>query len=189
MTESGAGEEAPAPAHSRAFEALVQSADDVVGLLAYATYKQSVREAVLDGQAVADRAARNLPPALVAALRSAAEQLLTKIVSDGIAQATPDIQNSATIATLNSNRAEVLNALQDERQRIEAHVTARTGFLSSFLINLAAWVVTLLIAVSILYLANRPSVESTLLKSMDKPAFEQPPAKPLPAPQAAPTKE
>jgi hypothetical protein len=186
MSEPGAREEAPE--HSRAFEALVQSADDVVGLLAYATYKQSVREAVLDGQAVGDRASRNLTPTLVRTLRSSAEQMLTKIVSDGIAQATPDIQNTATIATLNNNRAEVLNALQDERRRIETHVTARTGFLSSFLTNLLAWAMTLIIAVAILYLASRPSVESTLLKTIDKPALEQPPAKPLPAPQAAPTK-
>lgn len=186
MTELGAGEEARAPGHSRAFEALVQGADDVVGLLAYATYKQSVREAVLAGQAVTNRASRNLPPAMVGALRSSAEQMLTKIVSDGITQATPDIQNTATIATLNSNRAEVLNALQGERQRIESHVTTRTGFLSSFLTNLMAWAVTLVIAVAILYLANRPSVESTLLKSMEKPALEQPPAKALPTPQAKP---
>ena len=146
----------------------MQDADDVVGLLAYATYKQSVREAVLAGQAVADRSSRDLPPSLVTALRSSAEQMLTKIVSDGITQATPDIQNTATIATLNSNRVELLGAIQEERERVETHITARTSFLSSFLTNLLAWAVTLIIAVAILYLANRPSVESTLLKSMDK---------------------
>jgi hypothetical protein len=189
MTVPEGGDDALAPALSRAFEALVQGADDVVGLLAYATYTQSIREAALAGQGVADRQSRNLPPAMVTALRSSAEQILTKIVSDGITQATPDIQNTATIATLNINRADVLNALQHERQRIEAHVTTRTRFLSTFLTNLLAWVATLIIAVAILYLANRPSVESTLSKSIGEPAVEQPLARALPPSQAAPTKE
>jgi hypothetical protein len=84
----------------------------------------------------------------------------------------------------------VLNALQNERQRIEAHVTARTGYLSSFLTNLLAWAATLVIAVLILYLANRPSIESTLLKSIDKQSgVAQPPAKTPAARQSAPTKE
>lgn len=182
MSEAAPDQEVGAPAHSRAFEALVQGPDDLVGLLAYATYKQSVREAALAGQALPDRAARSLPPALVAALRSSAEQTLTKVVSDGIAQATPDIQNSAIIATLNGNQAELLSALQGERQRIEGHITSRTGVISSFLTNLAAWAVTLLIAVAILYLANRPSVESTILKSIDKPAASQPRQGALPPP-------
>jgi hypothetical protein len=169
-----AGNQSQAPTHSRAFEALVSGPDDIIGLLAYATYKQSVRETVLSGQAAADRLARNLPPALVGALRSSAEQMLTKVVSEGIAQATPDIQNTATTAILNTHRAEVLTALQDERERIEAHVSARTGFLPSFLTNLSAWLATLVIAVAILYLANRPSVESTLVKSIDKPAVTPP---------------
>lgn len=174
MSDVAPNQEAQAPAHSRAFEALVQGADDVVGLLAYATYKQSLREAALAGQALPDRASRSLPPALVTALRSSAEQTLTRVVGDGIAQATPDIQNTATIAILGTNQAELLTALQGERQRIEGHITARTGVLSSFLTNLAAWAVTLVIAVAILYLANRPSVESTILKSMDKPAASPP---------------
>lgn len=166
--------------HSRAFEALVQGADDLVGLIAYATYKQSLREAALAGQALPDRAARSLPPALVTALRSSAEQTLTKVVSDGITQATPDIQNGALIANLNANQTELMSALQSERLKIEKHITSRTGVISSFLTNLAAWVVTLLIAVAILYLANRPSVESTILKSIDRPSDSPPPRSALP---------
>lgn len=174
------------PAYSRAFEALVRDADDVIGLLAYATYKQSIREAALAGQAVADRSSRDLTPALVGALRMAAEQTITEIVNNGIVQATPDIQNTATIATLNGHRTEVLSALQGERQRIEAHVNSRTGFLPAFLTNLAAWVVTLVIAVAILYLASRPSVESTLSNSMERPSAKPTPANASPAPQANP---
>lgn len=189
MSDADRGPDDRAEAHSRAFEALVQGADDVVGLLAYATYKQSVREAALAGQALPDRASRSLPPALVAALRSSAEQTLTKVVSDGIAQATPDILSTATIATLQTNQTELLTALKGERQRIEGHITARTGVLSAFLTNLAAWGVTLLIAVAILYLANRPTVESTILRSMDKPETSQRPAGTLPIPQTGPTKE
>jgi hypothetical protein len=173
MTVSEAKKVKTSKTHSLAFEALVQSADDVVGLLAYATYKQSIREAALVGQTIANRASRNLTNSMVLALRSSAEQTLTEIVSDGIKQATPDIQNTATIATLNGQRIESLNTLQQERQQIEKHVTARTGFLPAFLTNLAAWVITLIIAVLILYLANSPSVEKTIVDSLDKPKLEK----------------
>lgn len=173
MTLSGTKKVGTSKTHSLAFEALVQSANDVVGLLAYATFKQSIREAALEGQAVADRASRNLTPSMVSALRSAAEQTLTEIVSDGIKQATPDIQNTATIATMNGHRVEILNTLQQERQQIEKHVTARTGFLGAFLTNLAAWVLTLIIAVAILYLANSPSIEKTIVDTLDDPAAEK----------------
>jgi len=179
--------QATMPAYSRAFEALVQGADDVIGLLAYATYKQSIREAALAGQAVDDRSSRDLTPALVGALRMAAEQTITEIVNNGIAQATPDIQNTATIATLNGHRTEVLSAIQGERQRIESHVTSRTGFLPAFLTNLAAWGVTLLIAVAILFIASRPSVESTLTNSLDRPAAKATPGNVPPAPKASAT--
>ena len=179
-----ASKQAAPPAYSRAFEALVQDPADVIGLLAYATYKQSIREGALAGQVVVDRPSRDLTPALVGALRMAAEQTITEIVNNGIAQATPDIQNTATIATLNAHRTEVLSALQGERTRIETHITSRTGFLPAFLTNLAAWVVTLLIAVAILYIASRPSVESTLSNSLDRPAAKATPANASPTAQA-----
>jgi hypothetical protein len=60
MTVSEAKKVKTSKTHSLAFETLVQSADDVVGLLAYATYKQSIREAALVGQTIANRASRNL---------------------------------------------------------------------------------------------------------------------------------
>lgn len=164
MSEA-AGEPEPVPGYSRAFEKLVQGPDDIVGLLAYATYKQSIREAAQDGRTT-DRASRSLTPAMVSALRSSAEQVLTEIVNDGIAQATPDIQNTATLATLNSHHSEVLTSLQNEGQRLEGHITKRTGFWGAFGTNLAAWVLTLLVAVAILYLAGRTSVEATLSDAM-----------------------
>lgn len=186
------------PAYSRAFEKLVLNSDDVVGLLAYATYKQSIREAAQDGRET-DKSSRSLTPSLVNALRSSAEQLLTQIVNDGIAQATPDIQNTAMLATLNSHHSEILTTLESERQAIIGHVTEKTGFLPSFLTNIAAWFVTLLIAVSILYVSSRPSVEEALVGSIEQEEREAvgakgpPPALPKPAPStnktAPPIKE
>lgn len=42
----------PAEPHSKAFETLVQEPDDVVGYLAYALYKEGIRERVRAGQDV-----------------------------------------------------------------------------------------------------------------------------------------
>lgn len=174
--EAPTGEPTVEPTYSRAFEKLVQGPDDIVGLLAYATYKQSIREAAQDGRPT-DRLSRSLSPAMINALRSASEQTITQIVNDGIEQATPDIQNTATIAMLNGHHTEVIGVIQTERQAVETHINKRTGFLSSFVTNLLAWFVTLIVAVAILYLANRPSVEQTLSKSIEQ-ASDQSSAEP-----------
>jgi len=166
--------EPPSPKqHSLAFEQLVQSSDDIVGLIAYAKFKQSIREGAINGN-VPDPAARDLTPVMVNVLRSAAEQMIAQVVNDGIAAATPDIQGTAAVAAIDATRQEILaafgsnhtdtlRAIKEETTGVEQHVTKRTGFWVTFGINIAAWFVSVVIIVIIVLSRGGPSLEDTLL--------------------------
>lgn len=149
----------PAQAYSRAFENFVVTEgdeEDVVGLVAYALFKQAIREEAATGSLPAGDA-RNPSATTVKTYRAAAEQLLTGIVDRALDAATPDLQQSA-----------LLTAIEGATGQIKSHVTERTGFGSALLTNLIAWVVTIAIATFILILAARPSVEQTVAKAADR---------------------
>jgi len=150
---------APRP-YSRAFENFVASEgeeDDVVGLIAYALFKQAIREEAASG-AAAPGDSRNPSATTVRTYRAAAEQLLTDVIGRAIDEATPEIQQSA-----------VLTAIDNATGLVNAHVTERTGFGSALLTNIVAWVITLAIACLIIVMATRPSVEQALVNAVNQP--------------------
>jgi hypothetical protein len=182
VPEQGAGGP-DAPDRSRAFELLVEDPDDIVGLIAYAKYKESVREGALQGN-VADLAARNLTPVMVNMLRSAAKQMIAQVVSDGIAAASPEIQQTAAVAAVNATKEEVkaaveksrsdtLRELTEERQKIETHVTKRTGYLAQFATNLLAWMVSVAIVVLIVLSRQGQNVEDEVIDAVRAPQQQQ----------------
>ena len=162
MSDQGAGptadEQAQAPLpdaqtaspYSRAFENIVLGSEDIVGLLAYALYKEAVREEARQGGTV-DGTTRNPPPATVNAFRMAAEQRLTEVVKRGIEEATPDIQQNAFTAAVAGLESE-----------LKSHVTQRTSFGTALFTNIIAWLTTLAIAAIIIFLLNRPSAEQSV---------------------------
>ena len=127
-----------------------------MGLVAYALFKQAIREEAASGAALGGDS-RNPSATTVKTYRAAAEQLLTGIVANAIDEATPDIQQSAVLA-----------AIEGATGHIKAHVTDRTGFGSALLTNIIAWVLTLAIATLVLLLAARPSVEQTVVKAAER---------------------
>ena len=159
---------------SRAFDLLVTDPDDVVGLLAYARYKQSIREAAQRGVAT-DSAARNLPPATINAFRSSAERLITQIVEESIENATPGILNSELTSRIAEVQGDLQSRISGTETKIISHVNGRTSFFSAFWPSLSAWFVTLLIAVSILFVSNKPSLDKTAVQAIErvKPSTEE----------------
>lgn len=149
--------------HSMAFENLVRDPDDVVGLLAYAKFKQSVHEAAVAGNYM-DRAARQVTPAMVGVLRSASEQMITQIVEVGLQAAAPDIENSALRTAMEAKFAETAALVKTERGAITTHIDRRTSLWIAFFTNLAAWAVTLIVAIAIIRLFNGPSLEESILR-------------------------
>jgi hypothetical protein len=140
--------------YSKAFENFVSTEggnDDVVGLVAYALYKQGIREETLRSGQPPSPIQRDPSQTMVKTYRAAAEQSLTKIVQIAIEESTPDIQRSS-----------VLSALSAAVVEIKGHMTSRTEFGYALLTNIFAWIITLAAATLILILAGRPAVEETL---------------------------
>lgn len=158
---------APSVQYSRAFDNIVQDSDDIVGLLAYALYKEAVREEVTQG-AQANPHTRNPPSSVVKIYREAAEQRLAAVVNGGIAQATPDIEAAAIGNVVKASETAISSKLDSVTLHLESHVTRRTGFLSAFLTNIFAWVVTLAVTIIILALANRDGLEDMAVKSANQ---------------------
>lgn len=141
------------PGYSRAFEKFVTDGDgDVVGLLAYALYKQAIREAAIAGEGQSGNN-RNPSPTTVKVHRDAAERLLTKVADDTIERVRPEIEASA-----------LRRSVEEAEVGIKAHVDDRTGFWTAVLAGGVAWVASLILTVLIIWLSGRGDIVSTLLK-------------------------
>ena len=143
----------PVAPFSRAFENLVTKGDeDIVGLLAYALFKQSVREATRGGD-TSQSSERNPAPTSVHVYRSAAERRLSELVDFAVEGARPQIEASA-----------LRRAIQDGEVAIKAHVDQRTGFWTAVLAGIVAWSLSLLVTIVIIWLSGKGDAVSALLK-------------------------
>lgn len=167
LDQQGQGVVPQAQQYSRAFDNIVQGPNDVVGLLAYALFKEAIREEMQQG-GQANNAARNPTPATVIVYRGAAEQRIAEVIQNGISQATPDIQAAAVGTAVQGVETSLASKIDGLATRLEAHVTGRTGFWAAIGTNLIAWIVTLAITVIVLVLANRGSVEDIAVNSAGK---------------------
>lgn len=140
------------PPFSKAFENMVQGADDTVGLLAYALFKQAIREDAARGISTSG-AIRDPSPTTVEVFRNSARRRLEEFAGKAIQEATPDLQQSGVsnaISTLSLN-------LDTVQANLMAHMDRRTNWAGAILTNLAAWVITLAVTVLIVtafYLPN-----------------------------------
>lgn len=153
--------------YSRAFDNIVHSSDDLVGLLAYALYKEAVREEVSQG-ATHDPTSRNPPRSVVKIYREAAEQRLAAVINGAIAQATPDIEAAAIGEVVQASEKAITGKLDGVATRLEGHVNKRTGFLGSIVTNLIAWLMSLAITIIILVLANRGGIEQSAVSGANR---------------------
>ncbi len=167
MSATLSGAAPPSGPHSRAFGNIVRDPDDVVGLLAYALYKEAVREEVSQG-AANHPASRNPPRAVVKIYREAAEQRLAAVVNGAIAQATPDIEAAAIGSVVQASEQVIKTKIDGVALRLESHVDKRTGFMGSIVTNLIAWLVSLAITIIILVLANRGGIEQSAVSGANR---------------------
>lgn len=143
---------------SRAFENFVHESNDIVGLLAYARFKQTIRDECMQGNYVTGNL-RNPPASTVDVFRSAAERDLSEFASSAIDDARSEIQQSAT-----------LNAITSTESSLIELITQRTGRLSSIVTNIVAWLVTLGISALILIVYALPNWQQTLVKAVSEAA-------------------
>lgn len=141
--------------YSRAFENLVGDDNDLVGLLAYALFKQSVREAVQQGQT--SPFSRNPPASVVNTYRLSATRRLEQFAASVVDDQKIELLDSTTVEA-------VRNAASD----IKVHVSQRTNFGSALLTNIIAWLVTLAITVAVIWLSGRASPEDVIVGAAQK---------------------
>lgn len=143
----GKGEPPEDRQYSRAFDNIVQSEDDVVGLLAYALYKRAIREDAQEGRRSSGDG-RNPSRTVVETYRRAAEMILGDVIQNSLEQARPELQISAALDAVDGARSDIIE-----------HMTRRTNWLPALVTNVAAWAFTLVIATAILVALGRPSPE------------------------------
>ncbi|HUB43688.1 MAG TPA: hypothetical protein VMB73_01765 [Acetobacteraceae bacterium] len=122
--------------YSKAFETLVREPDeDIVGLLAYSLFKESVRERVINGQDV-PRDLRTPTKAETDAYRGRAERILERYAAQAIADAEPDIVAAAQGAATTE---------------IIAEVRKRTGLWQAVVAGVVVWVVTIILTIVVVF--------------------------------------
>lgn len=135
--------------YSRAFETFVEDPHDLIGLIAYALYKQAVREAMRANRPVLPPGHRHPTATELAAYRGDAEQRLQTFGASLVEEATPDIMEQGAARAIRAASADIV-----------ATVNRRTSFGAALLVNLTAWVITLAVTallVLTIYLPNWPA--------------------------------
>lgn len=149
---------ASAPPHSRAFETFVQDSDDLVGHLAYALYKQAVRERAATGLPVLPSAERRPIDSEIRAYRGDAGRRLQAFADTAIEEARPDILHEGVSAAM--VRAEA--AIRDE-------IVRRTSLRAAIAANVIAWLITLAATVLIVFTFYVPNFQADLVARLRAP--------------------
>ncbi len=154
MSSSADGDSPPERSYSRAFDNIVQRPNDTVGLLAYALFKQGVREEAAAGRRV-DGGSRNPPETAVRVYRDAARRILEEFASNAIAEATPEGSHSSILAAVMSVEAGV-----------KSHIDQKTNWKNAIGMNLIAWVITIAVTALILVLYALPSMQQDMIDAV-----------------------
>ncbi len=93
MTDGTTGADgAPAPTvYSRAYEQIVRSGDDLVGLVGYALYKKTVRSRIVEGRGTTPPQSRDLTEGEVELYRNRADSYLKRFADTSLRAAEPSI--------------------------------------------------------------------------------------------------
>jgi hypothetical protein len=143
-----------AAGHSTAFESFVGANDDLTGLVAYALYKQVIREKAAAG-ITTPSGHRQPTPTELDNYRNAAKGHLQRFAAEVTTAATPQIIAEALGTSIETAQVEVVKAIH-----------RRTSFWSAIGTNLAAWVITLAITVLLLIGVYLPNWQSHLIEAI-----------------------
>jgi hypothetical protein len=156
----------PEPAsHSRAFETFVSGQDDLIGLIAYALYKQNLREVAQSGRPLPLAAARVPTPTEVSAYRGDAERKLQTFAANVVDVATPDIVERGVGIAIDAAKVELVEV-----------INRRTSAKTAIVTNLAAWVITLAITVLLLVTIYLPNWQAGLIEHLKDIHWQPAPA-------------
>jgi hypothetical protein len=161
--------------HSRAFETFVRTQDDLIGLIAYALYKQNLREVAISGRPLPLAAARVPTPTEVSAYRGDAERKLQTFAANAVDMATPDIVERGVGTAIDAATLQLTEVIN---RRTSARVAIAT--------NIAAWVITLAITVLLLVTVYLPDWQADLIEHLKDVQRQPAPGVAAPPPRGAP---
>ena len=126
------------PGHGQAFERLVGSANDSVGLLAYALYKRTIHERRLAGFKATPPADRYPSSTEIEVYRAQARGYL-KTFADNVIEA---------------ERANIIEeALGKDRAALTAEIRRATSFWMNVLTGVIAWIISILLTILVVFAA------------------------------------
>ncbi|HYD67615.1 hypothetical protein [Azospirillum sp.] len=149
-------DETQAGVYNTVFERLVRSPDDVVGLVAYGIYKQGKRDWLAryrrkHGRAPDDRALEayhdHISDTDLERLRNDAERMMLAFAEVIVEDRAPEIQRQAQIRNLT-----------DIEDRILKRIDERTRFSDSLKANLTAWLISLVVIITVVLVINYRAV-------------------------------
>lgn len=133
--------------YSKAFELLVgDNTHDLVGLLAYARYKQMIRDQVKQG-VLPSGSLKNLSDQQAEVFRGWAQRELAEFASVAIDDAREEIQVSSVLLELGRTKAELTSA-----------ITRATGTGRAIVTNVIGWLVSIFITVLVVFALNSPTI-------------------------------
>ena len=138
--------------YSRAFETFVEGSGDLVGLIAYALYKQNLREVAAAGRQVPPAIERRPTQTESSAYRGDAERLLQTFAAQAVKEATPGIVAEGVGSAVGAARGD-----------LEKLIRQRTSIGAAIWTNLVAWVITLAITVLIVTAFYLPNWQASLV--------------------------
>jgi hypothetical protein len=151
---------APAPTpYSRAYEQIVRSGDDLVGLVGYALYKKTVRSRIVEGRGSTPAQSRNLTEGEVELYRNRADSYLKRFADTSLREAEPTM-----IQTM---------LLQEVRKS--------TGFwYPGVVVGIVAWLVSIAITICATYVV--PDVAHDIVHHLQPKTAGEQTEPPAPAP-------
>lgn len=151
--------------YSRAFDNLVETPDDTVGLLAYTLFKQAIREDAVKGVHIGG-GVRDPSTTTVQVYRASADMRLRDFAANAVDAAREDILNENTISAIRQAASEI-NQNIDRNTGIRAAVTA----------NIIAWIFTILLTYAVATQIYMPNWQAGMVDQI-KRGHDQPSPKP-----------
>jgi hypothetical protein len=165
MTTGAAGPTAgvaASPEYSRAFGAFVTGPEDLTGLIAYALYKQVIREKAATG-ILTPREHRHPTQTELTNYRNAANGHLQTFAAEVTRAATPQIVAEGVSVAVETAKADIVEAINQ-----------RTSFWLAMGTNLAAWVVTLAVTILIIVGIYLPNWQADIIARVQALHLDQP---------------
>lgn len=138
--------------YSRSFEAFVGGETDLPGLLAYALYKQALRERTINGLPTPKGAERHPTRTEIDTYRGAADRRLQTFALSAIEETRPEIE-----------RAFIGAAITDAKKDIIRSIENGTSFWWGVTVNIVGWVSALGLTLLILNASKVPELYRVIL--------------------------